>query len=165
MTNSYPIDLKLGHKLDINKWNHSKWKNPTSDMLTSRDVIMTSSPIWMQKTADVSTFLASNIADMHFPQKSISKHKKWGVNHYQAKICSKVMTVADFVSFDGFWWRHQHYDVTVTSQWPWTAWILHFYKVEDPTKYSTKFCCQRTCYWLFLEGGPNAPPPMSNRLD
>ena len=37
-----PIDLKLGHKLDINETNDSKRKNPTSDMLTSRDVIFPS---------------------------------------------------------------------------------------------------------------------------
>ena len=36
--------------------NNSKSKNPTSDLMTSRYVTMTSSPIIMIKSADVSTF-------------------------------------------------------------------------------------------------------------
>ena len=38
---TYPIDLKLGQKLDIDKRSDLKEKNPTSDVMTSRDVIMT----------------------------------------------------------------------------------------------------------------------------
>ena len=110
-----PIDLKLGEKLDINKRNDSRQKNPTPDVMTSRDVIMTSSKIWKEKTADVSTFWATLVVEMYFIQKRNSKHKKWGVNHYQGMIGSKVMTTSDF---DGFWWRHHHCDVTVTSLWP-----------------------------------------------
>ena len=71
---------------------------------------MTSSKIWKFKNADVSTFLTPNILDMYFIQKSIARHKKWGVNHDQGIICSKVMTRSDF---DGFWWRHQD----MTSLW------------------------------------------------
>ena len=68
--------MKLGQKLDIDKKIDLKEKNPTSDVMTSRDVIMTLSQIWKVKTADVSTFWARIVIDMYFIQKSNSKHKK-----------------------------------------------------------------------------------------
>ena len=68
--------MKLGQKLDINERNDSRQKNPTPDVMTSRDVIMTSSKIRKEKTADVSTFWATLVVEMYFIQKSKSKHKK-----------------------------------------------------------------------------------------
>ena len=50
--------------------------NPTPDVMTSRDVIMTSSKIRKEKTADVSTFWAILVVEMYFIQKNKSKHKK-----------------------------------------------------------------------------------------
>ena len=66
LAKTYPIDLKLGQKLDITKINNSDYKNPTSDVVTSRDVSMTSSPIWKVKIADVSIILTPDIIDMYF---------------------------------------------------------------------------------------------------
>ena len=63
---TYVIDLKLGEKLDINERNDLNPKKLTSNIMTSRDVTMTSSIISKIKTADFSTFLAPDTIDMYF---------------------------------------------------------------------------------------------------
>ena len=112
LAKTYPIDLKLGQKLDINERNDSDQKNPTSDVVTSCDVTMTSSPILKIKNTDLSTILTPFTTDMYFSWKRISKHKKWGVNRHQRTFCWKVMTNSDLTDFDDVitvmtsLWRH-----------------------------------------------------------
>ena len=72
-----------------NERNDPRQKNLNPDVMTSRDVIMTSSQIRKEKTADVSTFWATLVVDMYFIQKSNSKHKKMRGQSFSGNNCFK----------------------------------------------------------------------------
>ena len=81
----------LGNKLDINKKrNDSEHKNPTSDVMTSRDVTMTSSPIFMIKCADLSTFLAPGSIDMDFFERGSKNIKNEGSTIIKESVVLKL---------------------------------------------------------------------------